>query len=538
MAEMTLENHERLAENLLAYFRERAPKAELIQTHISSVILAGDYAYKIKKPVDLQFLDFSTLARRKFYCQEELRLNRRLAPELYVDVQAIAGTVDRPEPGGDGPAIDYLVRMRRFRQQNQLDRLLTGGNFPVQRMDELATLIADFHEKAARANVDADAGDPAALWAPVQQNFDQLRELIDDGKQRNRLETLRQWSQRRFRQLKATFRARKAAGLIREGHGDMHLRNIALMEDRFVIFDGIEFNESFRWIDVIDDLAFLIMDLRGRGLNAWANRLLNRYLEITGDYGGLEVLAFYTVYRALVRVKVGAIRLAESRLDARQRQRVAQELDRDLALAESLTRPGTTYVAITHGVSGSGKSTAALWLVETFGAIRLRSDAERQRLFATARSKEGDSVNSGRYSPKTTRALYEHLAGLAKRIVELGHGVIVDASFLKQYQRNLLARVAESLNIPWIIVDMQCRREIAARRIHRRRAEGTDISEADGRVLDMQLETAEPLDAGERDSAIDGDCAEAEARNGVEAAFAGAAGLPPPEGARYGGRSQ
>lgn len=525
MTEMTPELHHELVQNLLAHFRHQDPEADLVETHISSVILAGDTAYKIKKPHDFGFLDFSTLEKRKFFCEEEIRLNRRLAPSLYIDVQPVTGVVKAPVPGGEGAPVEYMVRMRRFAQQDQLDRLLEQHEIPLALMDEIAERMAAFHAQADKAGDDDEFGTPEAVRFPVQQNFDQLYELVEDESLVERLKTLERWSQEQFQRLEKRLQARRQAGFIRECHGDMHLGNIALVDDEIVIFDGIEFNQQFRWIDVMSELAFLLMDLTERELPRHANRLLNRYLEITGDYAGLQLLQFYKVYRALVRAKVNGFRLADPHLPAEEREQVLDALQAYVALAERFTHMGPAYMGITVGVAGSGKSTAAQWLVDTYGAIRVRSDAERQRLFAERDETGKQGLNQGIYTAEATTATYERLAELAGQIIQSGYGVIIDATCLKQHQRRLLRSVADTLDVAFIILKMNCPVEVLEQRIRARQAEGRDISEADLDVLHMQLEGAEPLTVSEEDKAIDAGCADETTSDRLLAGFAQAVEL-------------
>ena len=265
-------------------FNHPVTRIELLETHISWVILTGPYAYKIKKPVNLGFLDFSTLAQRQHFCKEELRLNRRLAPDIYLDVILIRGTADSPHFGGAGDVIDYAVKMRQFPQAAQLDRLLQQDKLPSEYLDAIAEVVAQFHDNIEKASATSQYGEPAQVWQPVAENFAQIRERETRTALLKQLATLHDWSLSNFERLKPVFSQRKHDGFVRECHGDLHLRNIAWFEDKPLIFDCIEFNPDLRWIDVISDLTFLFMDLIDRAQPALAYRLLNRYLTHTGDY--------------------------------------------------------------------------------------------------------------------------------------------------------------------------------------------------------------------------------------------------------------
>ncbi|MDT8321394.1 MAG: phosphotransferase, partial [Xanthomonadales bacterium] len=287
---------------------------QLIETHISWVILAGEFAYKIKKPVSLGFLDFSTRALRKHYCEEELRLNRRTAPELYLDVVSIGRTHAGLRVGAE-PVVDYAVKMRRFPEEARLDHGLRAGRLGPVDMRELAAMIADFHDRLA-PSINRDAAFAAERASkPVLNNFTYLRENLG-RRGPPQLERVEDWTSRQIEALRPVFAARAAGGFVRECHGDLHLANLLRLEGRFRAFDCIEFDEGLRRIDIVNDMAFLVMDLEHRGRDDYARRFLNKYLEHTGDYAGLGVFSYYLAYRALVRAKVDGIRLRQESTDA------------------------------------------------------------------------------------------------------------------------------------------------------------------------------------------------------------------------------
>jgi uncharacterized protein len=471
---------------------------QVIETHISWVLLTGPYAYKIKKPVDLGFVDFSTLDKRRHYCDEELRLNQRLAPELYVAVIPITGSASRPALGGQGPVIEYAVKMREFAQSAQLDRALARGELHGEHIVRLARSVAQFHARAAVAGHDSPFGDAAAVWQPAGQNFQQIRPRLDTAQDRGLLDKLQAWSSQTHARLTEEWEERKHAGFIRECHGDMHLGNMALLGDRIVIFDCLEFNERLRWIDVMSEVAFVTMDLHDRGRPGLAHRFLNDYLQHGGDYRGLHVLRFYQVYRALVRAKVACLRLAQAGLSAEERDKIRRHYRQYLRLAEHYTRSIPTPVIITHGLSGSGKTTIGDALLESSGAIRIRSDVERKRLFSLSPEARSDSgVAAGIYSPEATLRTYNHLAEIARTVVSAGFPVIVDAAFLKWQQREQFRRLADDLRVPFVIFHCDAPEALLRRRIAERQALDLDPSEATLQVLDHQLLTQEPLQADE-----------------------------------------
>ena len=478
----------------------------LLETHISYVFLAGEYAYKIKKPLDLGFLDFSSLEKRRFYCREELRLNRRLAPDLYLDVIAISGSPENPAFDGDGPAIEYAVKMRQFPQEALLDRLEANGKLMPAHIDQLAASIATFHSSIPSAPEDSPFGSSHNIQLPVLENFKQIRPLLIAQEDIDRLSALQAWTIQETRSLEKEFAARKRGGFIRECHGDMHLGNMALIHNTVTIFDCIEFNENLRWIDVISEAAFFVMDLLRRNRHGLAYRFLNAYLEITGDYEGISVLRYYLVYRALVRAKVTCIRASQPGLADKQRSQVVDQYREYIRLAESFSAPPKQGIIINHGFSGSGKTTLTQTLLEHIGAIRARSDIERKRLFNMApQAKSSAGIDSGIYSKEAGNRTYARLAIIAKCIVHAGYPVIVDATFLKLEDRMTFRALAEELDAPFIILDFQATEPILRARVLQREMHGTDASEAGVTVLEHQLATQQSFSPDEMRDVIEVD---------------------------------
>jgi aminoglycoside phosphotransferase family enzyme/predicted kinase len=477
-----------------ARYAHAVERVELLQTHISCVLLAGDYAYKIKKPVNLGFLDFSTLQARRHYCEEELRLNRRTAPELYLDVLAIGGSEAAPVIGSGGRAIEYALRMRRFGQDDLLDSIARRGALLPQHIDALARCLAAFHAEIARAAPDDAYGSPERILAPALQNFEQLLPLMRAKADIAQLARLRDWSAREHATLAPVFTARKREGWVRECHGDLHLGNIALLGGVPTPFDGIEFNPVFRWTDVMNEIAFLVMDLVDHRLPRLAFRFLNAYLERTGDYAGLEVLRYYLVYRALVRAKVSCLRAHQAGVAAHEKSEVEHDYRRHLHLAERLAAGVRPALLIMHGPSGSGKSTAAQGLLEALGAVRLRSDVERKRLYgldAQARSDSG--LNAKLYAPEASARTYARLAELARSALAARFPVIVDAAFLRRGERERFAALAHEAGASFLIADCAASVATLRARVSAREREAHDASEAGLEVLEHQLASTEPF---------------------------------------------
>lgn len=488
-------------------FPHPAENLEMIETHISWVILAGPYAYKIKKAVNLGFLDFSTLALRKFYCEEELRLNGRLAPELYLTVVSICGTPELPVLEEVGSAtsnipFEYAVKMTRFSQDGLLNTMLTEERLEPPLIDQIARRMAVFHQNIPAAGADTILGNADAVHQPVIENFTQIRERIKDKNTLRILDQIQQWSNQQHQRLYNTFSKRKSEGFIRECHGDMHLGNMALVNNELTIFDGIEFNDAFRWIDVMSEVAFCHMDLEDHDRRDYAYRFLNGYLESTGYYKGLAVFNYYLVYRAMVRAKVSSIRLQQEIDTNEPIEEAEQEFNNYLRLALTYTKQQTPSLYITHGLSGSGKSTLTQPLTEKLPAIRIRSDRERQRLFEEDKKNGKSDIEAGIYTKDATRKTYVQLQQLAEGILTAGFNVIVDATFLKKEQRTPFKELAERLQVPMHILHFEASEESLRQRILSREQSGKDISEADLRVLEHQIDNYSPLDEDESDYSI------------------------------------
>lgn len=471
-------------------------KVRLVETHISWVLLSGKFAYKIKKAVNLGFLDFTTLESRRFYCTEELRLNRRMAPGLYLDVASIGGSPDAPQLGRE-PAIEYAVRMRRFATGRLLDELLPRGLVTPQHMDQLAATLAAFHGGLPPAAPEAPYGTPASIRIAAIQNFDQLEKLLPEGQQQSRLASVRQLAEAEYAMHEQDFAARLAGGFVRECHGDLHLGNIVLIDGKPVPFDGIEFSAELRWEDVMNETAFLTMDLLRHGQRALAFRFLNAYLEASGDYAGLSTLRFYLAYRAMVRAKIAAIRAVQAGISARLKSREYKACEAYLTLGERCLAARTPALILTHGLPGSGKTTFAQAALERLGAIRLRSDVERKRLFGLA-PLESSRGGTDIYGAEATRRTYARLHDLARLLLSAGFPVIVDAAFLRRAERARFRELATQLHVPFAIAALHAPDAVLRTRLARRHALATDASEADIAVLERLQNVQEPLDDHER----------------------------------------
>jgi aminoglycoside phosphotransferase family enzyme/predicted kinase len=484
-------------------YQHSVQQVEVIETHISWVLLTGEYAYKIKKPVALGFLDFTSLDARRLYCNEELRLNRRTAPRLYLDVVPITGSQSRPAVGGAGNALEYAVRMRQFPREALLDRMARGATLESFHLDQLAQRLAAFHSQVGRADNGTAYGSSQCVLDNAIRNFSEIETLAPIADDHELLHSLRDWTRSQHASLSTVFDSRKLGGFVRECHGDLHLGNIALIDGMPTPFDCIEFNSDFRWIDVMNEIAFLVMDLLDHRLPRLAFRFLSAYLENTGDYDGVRVLRFYLVYRALVRAKVACIRALQPGV-CNDDKRNAGEIFRDyLQLAQRLAAWPTPALIIMHGVSGSGKTTISQALLETLGAIRVRSDVERKRMHGFEPAvRTGSGIGSGIYAAGATEKTYDRLALYARELLIAGYPVVVDATFLGRSHRDAFRRIAAENGVPFAIASCVAPERTLRERVVIRDGKGKDASEAGIAVLERQLATQDPLTKDESELAI------------------------------------
>lgn len=470
-----------------------ADSVQVFETHISWVLLAGDYAYKIKKALNLGFLDYSTREARRLYCDEEIRLNRRTAPDIYLDAVAIGGSPEAPLFGTQ-PALEYAVRMRRFASGDLMDKQLLSGKISERHIDRLAAAIARFHAGLPVADAASPFGTAASIHAAAMQNFEQLRLLLTGDADRRNIASLEVATEAEYAECKETFELRRTQGFVRECHGDLHLGNIVLIGNEPVPFDCIEFNPDLRWIDVMDEIAFSVMDLLHRGRSELAWRLLNAYLEASGDYGGVPVLRFYLAYRAAVRAKVSAIRAGQTDLSQRARADELAACRSYLKLARQCLAQYQPALIITHGLPGSGKTTFSQLLLQQMGAIRIRSDVERKRMFGVGALENSKALVGNIYGADATQRTYARLLEMAREILAAGFPAIVDAAFLKRDEREEFRMLAQTMSVPFAIATLTATEQTLRARIDQRR---NDASEADVTVLEMLQAKQQPLSPDE-----------------------------------------
>jgi aminoglycoside phosphotransferase family enzyme/predicted kinase len=479
-------------------------KVRLIETHISWVLLAGRYAYKIKKSLDLGFLNYASLASRRYYCEEEVRLNRRLAPQIYLDTVPIGGNPPTPSPGSL-PALEYAVLMRRFPFSRQFDRLVARDKLTPQHIDNLSATLAHFHIGLSADTSASGFGSSSQVQSAASQAIDRLEALLANSEEETGIPPMRQAIEAEYARCKGRMEYRRARGFVRECHGDLHLGNIVLLGGQAVPFDGIEFEPSLRWIDVMNEIAFPVMDLLHYQRSDLAFRFLNAYLEETGDYEGVSLLRFYVAYRAAVRAMVGAARGAQPSLPQGARKKKLAECHGLIALAEKCLTRRQPALIITHGLPGSGKTTFSQAALERLQAIRIRSDVERKRLHGLPPLARSSPQADNLYGAAATERTFARLHVLARELLSAGMPVIVDAAFLQREEREQFRRLAHERKIPFTIASMKTSVGTMRERIVQREIKSNDASEAGLAVLELLRKKQEKLSPREQACAIEFD---------------------------------
>lgn len=476
---------------------------DVVETHISWVILTGTYAYKIKKAVHYDFIDASTLEQRRKLCEEELRLNRRLAAELYLAVVPIGREHGRLHMDSSHEVIEYAVRMREFDRSQELAALLAAHEVQADEVGSLAQRLAEFHAQAPPAAEKSAFGRYEQVRETLLGNIAALNTAGVEPEFRHVLTQLTDWTQDAVARHREEIDFRRVNGAVRECHGDLHARNVVRWRGKLVPFDSLEFNPGMRWIDVMSEIAFLHMDLVGHDRSDLASTLLSRYLETGGDYHGLPLLRFYAVYRALVRAKVDALQAAgtdDPRLGAELRARSADRIH----LARRFTDEADPCLIIMSGVSGSGKSWLSEQLVPALAAVRVRSDIERKRILGTSVAQPGHAgLNEGPYAAQSTDRTYARLLECAESSLAGGQSTIVDAAFLNTLQRELFLGLARRRRARFLIVRCSAEPGLLRDRVRSREAGGQDASEATLAVLAHQLATQHPLQEREQACTIE-----------------------------------
>ena len=459
----------------------------LMQTHVSYVFLTGDYAYKVKKPVNFGFLDFSTLEARQHFCLEEIRMNQQNAPELYLEVLPVTQEGDGFELNGAGQPAEYTLKMREFSQDDLFICLFEQGRLTKTYMEELGRIVAQFHAKAQTSDYIRSFGEVSQIRQAIDENYEQTEKYIGGPQTLQQFEETRQFTDAFFANEQELFNSRIQNNWIRECHGDLHLRNICLWHDKIQLFDRIEFNEPFRFVDVMYDIAFAVMDLEARGRKDLGNAFLNTYIEQTGDWEGLQVLPLYLSRQAYVRAKVTSFLLDDPAVPEDSKQEALVTAAQYYKLAWEYTRSQKGQLILMSGLSGSGKTTVARHLARHLGAIHLRSDAVRKHLAGIPLEQPG---GADLYTPEMNQKTYDRLLELGIKLANRGFSVILDAKYDRQAFRQDAIAQAEHLQIPVRIIHCTAPEEVLRDRLLSRT---NDVSDATADLLTQQVAATEPF---------------------------------------------
>ncbi|BAY12593.1 bifunctional aminoglycoside phosphotransferase/ATP-binding protein [Calothrix sp. NIES-2098] len=458
---------------------------QLIQTHVSYVLLTGDYVYKVKKPVNFGFLDYSTLEKREHFCHEELRLNQRGAGELYLEVLPITLNGEQYHLGGTDEPVEYVLKMRQFPQEVLLSALFEQGKLNETQLEELGRVVAQYHAKTETNDYIKSFGEIPQVRAAFDENYEQTEKYIRGPQTQVQFDETKAYTERFFAERSELFASRIQNNYIRECHGDLHLRNIALWHDKIMLFDCIEFNEPFRFVDVMFDIAYAVMDLEAQQRKDLSNAYLNTYVEQTGDWEGLQILPIYLIRQSYVRAKVTSFLLDDPGVPVAVKEEATKTAAKYYTLAWEYTKPKQGQLILMSGLSGSGKSTTARYLARQLGAIHIRSDAVRKHLAGIPLlERGGDEI----YTPEMTQKTYARLLELGIILANQGFSVILDAKYDRQHLRQEAITQAEKHQIPLHIVQCTAPLEVVQERLHKRTG---DIADATADLLTSQLKQFE-----------------------------------------------
>jgi len=464
-----------------------ADRVSLVQTHISFIFLVGSRAYKVKKPVNLGFLDYSTLGLREHFCRREVELNRRLAPDLYLGVEPIVATPAGTRVGGAGEPVEWCVVMRRLTEDRLLSTLLRRDEVTAEQIREVAQQVAQFHRVAQTGGEIDGFGDPQTIRGNTEENFRQLAPYVGRTVAADRLARIHAYTDDFLSQNARLFAERIARQRIRDCHGDLHADSICL-GDEVQIFDCIEFNDRFRYGDVASEVAFLAMDLEHFGRSDLAWHFVDAYRQASGDDIADSLLTFYTCYRAVVRAKVESFKLDDPgfTLDERAAARDEASIYFDVALTHAANGLHPTLL-LTSGLMGTGKTTLARELARRFGLVYLSSDVTRKRLAGLSPSEHrSEAFGEGIYAEEFSRQTYDALFADARAWLARGLSVILDASFKHQAERDQARQLAEEEGVRLVALECACSEDEIHRRLDRREGDATSVSDGRWEIFERQ----------------------------------------------------
>jgi aminoglycoside phosphotransferase family enzyme/predicted kinase len=476
-------------------YPEPTANVQLLQTHISFLFITDNFVYKIKKPVDFGFLNFTTLDRRRFYCGEEVRLNSRLSPEIYLGVVELRESPEGPIFGGNGKVIDYAVKMKRLPEERMLHRLLADGLVGENELKRIAATIGEFHRTAARGEDIDNYGSIPSIKRNWDENFQQIAEFINLTISKNDLSYITMWVENFIANNEELLNRRVTDGFIRECDGDLHLENICLT-DKVYIFDCIEFNRRFSCSDTAADIAFLLMDLDFQCRQDLSAMLANEYMAVTGDAVLPLLVDFYKIYRAVVRGKVESFRLNDYNIPLDEKMAARERATRYFRLARGyiLRQKLNPTLIITCGLMGSGKSSIANALSFELGLETATADAVRKNIAGVPLQQHREyGYGQGIYTPAWNSATYGKLLNLAENALCNNQSIIIDATFRRSEDRNVFRSLAKRLHAKFYIIETSCSEKSIKDRLAARRSQPCEISDGKWALFAMQKNEFEPV---------------------------------------------
>jgi len=478
-------------------YPERPGEIRHLQTHISHLFLTPEFVYKVKKPVDFGFLDFSTFEKRRFFCYEELTLNQRLSPDVYLQVVKIRrGPGGRISVEGTGEVVEHAVKMRRLPADCALDLLLAQNKVQTDQVQELGRMIGGFHLKAETNNEISGYGSPEGVAHNVVENFDQTAEYTGRTISPAKYQRVKAYSMAFLEQHRPLFERRAAGGRIRDCHGDLHGAQVFLTPDGVRIIDCIEFTKRFRYTDMVSDMAFMAMDLDHADRHDLSKLFVESWLDATGDREALDLLDFYKVYRAYVRGKVEGFRLADPHIPREEKEAATQRARAYFNLAYFYTqRSNSPRLIISAGLIGSGKSTIARHLATDSGMALVSSDVVRKRLAGVAPTERHyDGFGQGMYTPEFSERTYAEVFRLARQFLEEGKSVVLDATFGNRARREAAAAVAAGAGADFWAVECVATSEAVKERLRRRQQRANSVSDGRWEIYQQEKQQFQPID--------------------------------------------
>ncbi len=485
-------------------------KVKLIQTHISFVVLTGNYAYKIKKPVDFGFLDFSTLEKRKYFCNQEIKLNKRLCPEIYLEVVSITKKDDGLEINGSGEVVDYAVKMKEFSQNKIMTNLLNESEISEDTIDKIVDDLVNFYKKEESTDEIKKFGKIKTIKQNTDENFKQTESVIDVTIDKEKFDFIKNITNEFLGEEKHIFEKRINTNYIKDCHGDLHTGNIVIKNDKICIFDCIEFNKRFRYSDVASDICFLAMDLDFQGHPYLGSYLIKKYVEKSKDTEIYEVLNFYKSYRAYVRGKVTGFKLSDSNIDKKEKKDIIKIAKKyfDLAyyytcLVSNQIKKEKPILFITSGLTGTGKTTVANKISVDYNARKISTDEVRKEMRGIDKYEtHHEPYNTGMYSPEKMRETYEHVIKKGKKYLSKNRNVVLDATFKSKDLRKKARRIAEEETSNFLILNTVLPEEIVKNYL-KKRVEKKSISDGRWEIYEKQKESFDKLISDEKYVEVD-----------------------------------